>query len=82
MKITIFGDICPTKDTQATFNPNVQLNKIINNGDLSDPKKSLDYSVCYAMLYEPTWMSLYDASKASWQAALESLTDIIRNIET
>lgn len=66
----------------ATFNPNVQLNKLITNGDLSDPTKSLDYSVCYAMLYEPTWMALYDSSKTAWQTALESLTDIIRNIET
>ena len=65
----------------ATFNPNCQLNILINNGNPSDPKQATDYSITYAILHDSNWIGIYDAHKESWQYGLNSLVDMIKNQE-
>ena len=62
----------------ARFNPNCQLNMLLNNGDISDPKTSTDYAICYAVLHDPTgWMKLFDSSKDMWTINLGEVVDKI-----
>ena len=66
----------------ATFNPNIQFNKMITNGDLSDPKACTDYSVTWSILHNPVWISTFDAQKGAWNDALTKLSEAIADIET
>ncbi|MBE6636295.1 MAG: hypothetical protein E7618_00650 [Ruminococcaceae bacterium] len=65
----------------ATFNPNCQLNILINNGDISVAQNSTDYAVTYAIIYDSSWMNAYDSHKDAWQFGLNNLVDKIKNQE-
>ena len=63
----------------ATFSPNVQLSKVLMNNSVG--KDNPDYAVTYCMLHDPNWMSFFDSHRATWNTALESLTNVIKSLK-